>query len=74
MIQHDLTAPGYRNVPGGLAYTTVTAIPSRLQAKCAVTWQNDGQAFAWEATADQVGPRRLSVRWLAGGSVWTRWS
>ncbi|MER7816968.1 hypothetical protein [Streptomyces sp. NPDC096153] len=56
MTQHDVTVPGCRNAPGGSSRTAVTAIPSRLQVKYAVTGENDGLAFAREATADRADP------------------
>lgn len=40
---------------GGLAYTTVITILTRLLAKGAVTRERSGRSFAWTSASDQAG-------------------
>lgn len=40
---------------GGLAYTTVITILTRLLAKGAVTRERSGRSFAWTPASDQAG-------------------
>ncbi|MEV8554400.1 BlaI/MecI/CopY family transcriptional regulator [Streptomyces glaucescens] len=40
---------------GGLAYTTVVTILTRLMAKGAVTRERAGRSFAWTPAADEAG-------------------
>ncbi|MFH9858923.1 BlaI/MecI/CopY family transcriptional regulator [Streptomyces sp. NPDC017202] len=40
---------------GGLAYTTVITILTRLLAKGAVTRERTGRSFAWTSASDQAG-------------------
>ncbi|MFJ7779135.1 BlaI/MecI/CopY family transcriptional regulator [Streptomyces yangpuensis] len=47
---------------GGLAYTTVITILTRLQAKGAVSRQRVGRSFQWTAVADEAGLAALRMR------------
>ncbi|MFD6230101.1 BlaI/MecI/CopY family transcriptional regulator [Streptomyces sp. NPDC060232] len=47
---------------GGLAYTTVVTILTRLQAKGAVTRQRAGRSFEWTPVADEAGLAALRMR------------
>ncbi|MFB7512111.1 BlaI/MecI/CopY family transcriptional regulator [Streptomyces sp. NPDC056144] len=47
---------------GGLAYTTVVTILTRLQVKGAVTRERSGRSFQWTAVADEAGLAALRMR------------
>ncbi|MGW8765891.1 BlaI/MecI/CopY family transcriptional regulator [Streptomyces sp. NPDC055815] len=47
---------------GGLAYTTVITILTRLHAKGAVTRERVGRSFVWTAVADEAGLAALRMR------------
>jgi predicted transcriptional regulator len=47
---------------GGLAYTTVITILTRLHGKGAVTRERAGRSFAWTPTADEAGLAALRMR------------
>ncbi|MEU1230495.1 BlaI/MecI/CopY family transcriptional regulator [Streptomyces sp. NPDC005828] len=47
---------------GGLAYTTVITILTRLQAKGAVVRERAGRSFVWTAVADEAGLAALRMR------------
>ncbi|MEV6394090.1 BlaI/MecI/CopY family transcriptional regulator [Streptomyces sp. NPDC051907] len=47
---------------GGLAYTTVITILTRLHAKGAVARERAGRSFAWTPTADEAGLAALRMR------------
>ncbi|MFJ1566543.1 BlaI/MecI/CopY family transcriptional regulator [Streptomyces erythrochromogenes] len=47
---------------GGLAYTTVMTILTRLQAKGAVARERVGRSFEWMAVADEAGLAALRMR------------
>ncbi|MFI8519433.1 BlaI/MecI/CopY family transcriptional regulator [Streptomyces sp. NPDC085481] len=49
-------------VGGGLAYTTVITILTRLHAKGAVTRERAGRSFVWTAVADEAGLAALRMR------------
>jgi predicted transcriptional regulator len=49
---------------GGLAYTTVITILTRLLAKGAVTREKSGRAFVWSPVADEAGLAALRMRRL----------
>lgn len=49
---------------GGLAYTTVMTILTRLHAKGVVARQRAGRAFEWTAVADEAGLAALRMRRL----------
>ncbi|MER7764465.1 BlaI/MecI/CopY family transcriptional regulator [Streptomyces sp. NPDC097619] len=52
---------------GGLAYTTVVTILSRLQTKGAVTRQRAGRSFVWTPVADEAGLAALRMRRVLDG-------
>ncbi|MEU3397092.1 BlaI/MecI/CopY family transcriptional regulator [Streptomyces filamentosus] len=47
---------------GGLAYTTVVTILTRLHAKGAVARERSGRSFRWTAVADEAGLAALRMR------------
>ncbi|MDV9186644.1 BlaI/MecI/CopY family transcriptional regulator [Streptomyces sp. SR27] len=47
---------------GGLAYTTVITILTRLRAKGAVERERAGRSFRWTAVADEAGLAALRMR------------
>ncbi|WP_327120688.1 BlaI/MecI/CopY family transcriptional regulator [Streptomyces sp. NBC_01341] len=47
---------------GGLAYTTVITILTRLHVKGVVERERSGRSFAWTATADESGLAALRMR------------
>ncbi|MGW4033749.1 BlaI/MecI/CopY family transcriptional regulator [Streptomyces sp. NPDC004838] len=47
---------------GGLAYTTVITILTRLHAKGAVARERAGRSFVWTPTADEAGLAALRMR------------
>ncbi|MFV0128712.1 BlaI/MecI/CopY family transcriptional regulator [Streptomyces sp. HMX112] len=47
---------------GGLAYTTVITILTRLHAKDAVHRERAGRSFVWTPTADEAGLAALRMR------------
>ncbi|MEV7422560.1 BlaI/MecI/CopY family transcriptional regulator [Streptomyces sp. NPDC091212] len=47
---------------GGLAYTTVMTILTRLHAKHAVTRERAGRSFQWRAASDGAGLAALRMR------------
>ncbi|MFF5284116.1 BlaI/MecI/CopY family transcriptional regulator [Streptomyces sp. NPDC013171] len=47
---------------GGLAYTTVITILTRLHAKGAVARERAGRSFVWTAVADEAGLAALRMR------------
>jgi predicted transcriptional regulator len=52
---------------GGLAYTTVMTILTRLQAKGAVTRRRAGRSFRWTPTAEPAGLAALRMRRVLDG-------
>jgi predicted transcriptional regulator len=52
---------------GGLAYTTVVTILTRLLAKGAVTRERTGRSFAWTPVSDQAGLAAHKMRKLLDG-------
>lgn len=52
---------------GGLAYTTVITILTRLLAKDAVTREKSGRAFVWSPRADEAGLAALRMRRVLDG-------
>src|SRR5690349_4345022 len=63
------TAPGpvtaawvQERLDGGLAYTTVMTILSRLHAKGAVSRVRAGRSYLWRAAADAAGLAALRMR------------
>lgn len=52
---------------GGLAYTTVMTILTRLHAKGAVARERAGRSFEWTATADEAGLAALRMRRVLEG-------
>jgi predicted transcriptional regulator len=52
---------------GGLAYTTVITILTRLLAKGAVTRERAGRSFAWTPVSDGAGLTALKMRRLLDG-------
>ncbi|WP_407555719.1 BlaI/MecI/CopY family transcriptional regulator [Streptomyces sp. Pv4-95] len=52
---------------GGLAYTTVVTILSRLHAKKAVTRERAGRAYVWTPTADEAGLAALRMHRVLDG-------
>ncbi|MFE0582231.1 BlaI/MecI/CopY family transcriptional regulator [Streptomyces sp. NPDC058874] len=67
-------APGPVTVPwvqerlgGGLAYTTVITILTRLHAKGAVTRRREGRSFQWTPVADGAGLAALRMRKVLDG-------
>ncbi|WP_461027196.1 BlaI/MecI/CopY family transcriptional regulator [Streptomyces sparsus] len=58
------TAWVQERVDGGLAYTTVITILTRLLAKGAVTREKAGRTFVWSPVADEAGLAALRMRRL----------
>ncbi|WP_254711895.1 BlaI/MecI/CopY family transcriptional regulator [Streptomyces sp. TRM64462] len=54
---------------GGLAYTTVITILTRLHAKGAVARERTGRSFAWTPTADEAGLAALRMRRVLDGET-----
>lgn len=52
---------------GGLAYTTVITILTRLHAKGAVARERAGRSFEWTAVADEAGLAALRMRRVLDG-------
>ncbi|MCC3651922.1 BlaI/MecI/CopY family transcriptional regulator [Streptomyces sp. S07_1.15] len=52
---------------GGLAYTTVITILTRLHAKEAVTRERSGRSFTWQASSDEAGLAALRMRRVLDG-------
>ncbi|WP_432587580.1 BlaI/MecI/CopY family transcriptional regulator [Streptomyces sp. HD1123-B1] len=52
---------------GGLAYTTVMTILSRLHTKQAVTRERAGRSFVWRAASDEAGLAALRMRRVLDG-------
>ncbi len=52
---------------GGLAYTTVITILTRLLAKGAVTRERAGRSFAWTPASDQAGLAAHRMRKVLDG-------
>ncbi|GAA2745843.1 MULTISPECIES: BlaI/MecI/CopY family transcriptional regulator [Kitasatospora] len=53
-----------QRIPGGLAYTTVMTILSRLEAKRAVSRTRAGRAYAWSAASGPADLTALRMRRL----------
>ncbi|WP_030273099.1 BlaI/MecI/CopY family transcriptional regulator [Streptomyces sp. NRRL B-24484] len=51
-----------QRLDGGLAYTTVVTILSRLHAKNAVSRTRSGRSYHWQAAADAAGLAALKMR------------
>ncbi|WP_046777335.1 BlaI/MecI/CopY family transcriptional regulator [Streptomyces yangpuensis] len=49
-------------IGGGIAYTTVMTILTRLHAKGAVVRERVGRSFEWTAVADEAGLAALRMR------------
>ncbi|BAU81022.1 copY family transcriptional repressor [Streptomyces laurentii] len=49
-------------IGGGITYTTVMTILTRLHAKGAVARERVGRSFAWTAVADESGLAALRMR------------
>lgn len=58
------TAWVQERVDGGLAYTTVITILTRLLAKGTVTREKAGRTFVWSPVADEAGLAALRMRRL----------
>lgn len=54
---------------GGLAYTTVMTILSRLHAKKAVSRTRAGRSYVWQAASDAAGLAALRMRRLLDGEA-----
>ncbi|KNE81740.1 MULTISPECIES: BlaI/MecI/CopY family transcriptional regulator [Streptomyces] len=54
---------------GGLAYTTVITILTRLHAKEAVTRERSGRSFTWQASSDEAGLAALRMRRVLDGET-----
>ncbi|MER5206857.1 BlaI/MecI/CopY family transcriptional regulator [Streptomyces sp. NPDC002825] len=54
---------------GGLAYTTVITILTRLHAKGAVSRERVGRSFEWTAVADEAGLAALRMRKVLDGEA-----
>ncbi|MGW4897605.1 BlaI/MecI/CopY family transcriptional regulator [Kitasatospora sp. NPDC004240] len=54
---------------GGLAYTTVMTILSRLHAKKAVSRTRDGRSYVWQAASDAAGLAALRMRRMLDGEA-----
>ncbi|MFJ9795404.1 BlaI/MecI/CopY family transcriptional regulator [Streptomyces sp. NPDC101145] len=54
---------------GGLAYTTVITILTRLHAKGAVSRERAGRSFEWTAVADEAGLAALRMRKVLDGEA-----
>ncbi|MCJ0872676.1 BlaI/MecI/CopY family transcriptional regulator [Streptomyces sp. AP-93] len=54
-------------IAGGLAYTTVMTILTRLQAKGAVARERVGRSFQWTPVADEAGLAALRMRRVLDG-------
>ncbi|MEU1486866.1 BlaI/MecI/CopY family transcriptional regulator [Streptomyces sp. NPDC005752] len=55
------------HLDGGLAYTTVITILSRLYAKKAVTRTRQGRSYAWTPASDEAGLAALRMRRVLDG-------
>ncbi|MFI7358964.1 BlaI/MecI/CopY family transcriptional regulator [Streptomyces avidinii] len=55
------------HLAGGLAYTTVITILTRLHAKGAVTRERAGRSFDWTPVADEAGLAALRMRKVLDG-------
>ncbi|MFF3762023.1 BlaI/MecI/CopY family transcriptional regulator [Streptomyces sp. NPDC002185] len=69
-------APGARTagwvqerLGGGLAYTTVITILTRLHVKGAVSRERAGRSFEWTAVADEAGLAALRMRKVLDGEA-----
>ncbi|MEV6259994.1 BlaI/MecI/CopY family transcriptional regulator [Streptomyces sp. NPDC051784] len=56
-------------IGGGIAYTTVMTILTRLQAKGAVSRERVGRSFEWTAVADEAGLAAWRMRKVLDGEV-----
>ncbi|MGC5344140.1 BlaI/MecI/CopY family transcriptional regulator [Streptomyces sp. DT24] len=56
-----------KHLDGGLAYTTVITILSRLHAKKAVTRTRQGRSYAWTSASDEAGLAALRMRRVLDG-------
>ncbi|MFI9360669.1 BlaI/MecI/CopY family transcriptional regulator [Kitasatospora sp. NPDC053057] len=54
---------------GGLAYTTVMTILSRLHAKNAVSRSRSGRSYLWQASSDAAGLAALRMRRMLDGEA-----
>ncbi|MFD9130390.1 BlaI/MecI/CopY family transcriptional regulator [Kitasatospora sp. NPDC059571] len=54
---------------GGLAYTTVVTILSRLHAKNAVSRTRSGRSYVWRAASDAAGLAALRMRRVLDGEA-----
>ncbi|TRV75189.1 BlaI/MecI/CopY family transcriptional regulator [Streptomyces sp. 130] len=54
---------------GGLAYTTVITILTRLHVKGAVSRERAGRSFEWTAVADEAGLAALRMRKVLDGEA-----
>ncbi|MER5766308.1 BlaI/MecI/CopY family transcriptional regulator [Streptomyces sp. NPDC001985] len=54
-------------IGGGLAYTTVITILTRLHAKGAVARERTGRSFVWTPVADEAGLAALRMRKVLDG-------
>ncbi|NGO72941.1 BlaI/MecI/CopY family transcriptional regulator, partial [Streptomyces boncukensis] len=54
---------------GGLAYTTVVTILTRLHAKRAVTRTREGRSYVWSPVADEAGLAALRMRRVLDGEA-----
>lgn len=55
------------HLDGGLAYTTVITILSRLYAKNAVTRSREGRSYTWTSASDEAGLAALRMRRVLDG-------
>ncbi|MGW6914460.1 BlaI/MecI/CopY family transcriptional regulator [Kitasatospora sp. NPDC054939] len=58
-----------RLADGGLAYTTVMTILSRLHAKKAVSRTRAGRSYVWQAASDAAGLAALRMRRVLDGEA-----
>ncbi|MEU3064374.1 BlaI/MecI/CopY family transcriptional regulator [Streptomyces subrutilus] len=56
-------------IGGGIAYTTVMTILTRLQVKGAVVRERSGRSFRWTAVADAAGLAALRMRKVLDGGA-----
>ncbi|WP_327686580.1 BlaI/MecI/CopY family transcriptional regulator [Streptomyces sp. NBC_00467] len=70
------TAPGQASAAwvqeqlgGGLAYTTVMTILTRLLGKGAVTRERSGRSFVWRAASDEAGLAAMRMRRVLDGEA-----
>ncbi|MER8097898.1 BlaI/MecI/CopY family transcriptional regulator [Streptomyces goshikiensis] len=56
-------------IGGGIAYTTVMTILTRLQAKGAVARERVGRSFEWTAVADEAGLAAWRMRKVLDGEA-----